>query len=239
MSQLHDHEDQTPRKPEARDVLLACGLCDGASERAIHTILDGSHLAHAQRGETLWTAGTEARFFLIVAEGLVRLSRRAPHAHEVVVELVGPGSCAGILAALSSGVYPLTAISVTGTWYLKIPISVWHDVLHSEPQLMDSAINELRRRLLESYDFLGGMATCAVEQRLASALLSVHEVLCSPLLDKPEALPISRQCLAEIASTSVETVIRTTTKWQSQGWIEAGYRTIRIVDMDAIRGLLD
>ena len=78
-----------------------------------------------------------------------------------------------------------------------------------------------------------------VEKRLASAILSVYSALKSPFLERDATLPISRQSLAEIATTSVETTIRTTSKWQQLGWVEAGYRTIRILDIDALRSLLE
>lgn len=238
MQRPHDHTDFIPDPPDPGTVIRACGLCDGASEATIRMLLDGSRMAHADRGEILWTAGTDARFFAIVSEGLIRLARRAPHAQEVVVELVGPGSVAGILAALSQGPYPLNSTAVIPTWYLKMPTTLWRKAMAQEPHLGECAMVELRRRLLESYDFLGGMVTCSVEPRLASALLSVYEVLRSPFMETDETLPISRQCLAEIATTSVETVIRTTTKWQQRGWIKAGYRTITITNMDALRALI-
>ena len=219
-------------------IIRACGLCEGASEKIVRFLSNEAHLSHADRGETLWSAGSNARFFCIVADGLLRLVRRAPPAHEIVVELVGPGSCAGILAALSKGPYPLTASAVIPTTYLKLPIDIWRNAMEIEPRLCDNAMRELRCRLVQSYDFLGGMTTAMVEKRLVSALLSVHSALKSPFFERDENLPISRQSLAEIASTSVETTIRTTTKWQQAGWIDAGYRTIRILDMDALRSLL-
>jgi len=239
MGDMSEFDDLSLAQPEPRAIIRACGLCEGASESVVRFLMDEAHVAHADRGEILWSAGSDARFFCIVSDGLIRLARRAPQAHEVVVELVGPGACAGILAALSCGPYPLTATAVTPTWYLKLPTDVWRKAMEKEPQLRENALSELRRRLVQSYDFLGGMATSMVEQRLASALLSVHSVLKSPFFERDDTLPISRQCLAEIATTSVETTIRTTTKWQHNGWIEAGYRTIRIVDMDAIRALID
>ncbi|MBS1705149.1 MAG: Crp/Fnr family transcriptional regulator [Armatimonadetes bacterium] len=238
MDDRFEDDELGSHMPDLQVVIRACGLCRQASDETILLLEEGCHLAHADRGEILWTAGTVARFVAIVADGMIRLARRAPHAHEVVVELVGPGSCAGILAAVSEGPYALTASAVTPTWYLKLPTSVWRRAMRKEPNLYKSAMEELRHRLLQSYDFLGGMATCAVEPRLAAALLSVHEVFRSPFVETDEALPISRQSLAEIASTSVETVIRTTTKWQNKGWIRAGYRTISILDMEAIRGIL-
>lgn len=78
----------------SESVIRACSLCDGASESTFRLLLDGCTLTQAERGEILWSAGTEARFFAIVAVGLVRLARRAPRAQEVVVELAGPGAVA-------------------------------------------------------------------------------------------------------------------------------------------------
>lgn len=235
MRQSRGPSDPTSGNPEPREVLLSSGLCKAASERTIRKLLEGCHVAQAQRGETLWTAGTDARFFLIIADGLVRLARRAPLAHEVVVELVGPCSCAGILAALSPGPYPLTATAVIRSSYIKIPTALWRSLMREEPQLQANALQELRSRLIQSYDLLGGMASCSIERRLAAALLAVRSVLTTPFCQTVDPLPISRQCLAEIAATTVESAIRTTTKWQNNGWIDSGYRSIKILDVEAIQ----
>jgi len=194
-------------------------------------LLSKCHLAFAERGDVLWSAGTPSRFFAIIAEGILRLSRKSIQGREVVVEVLGPGSCAGILATLSGADYPLTATAITDTWYLKAPRALWSELGDSYPEFRDRAIQDLGERLLKGFDFHAALLSGDVEQRLATAVLRVHELL-------PESgatLPITRQHLAEIACVTVESAIRVTSKWQERGWIASGYRNIKIKNLEALR----
>lgn len=180
-------------------------------------------------------AGVDSRFFAIVAEGIVCLSRRSIQGREITVEVLGPGSCAGILASLSGARYPLTATAITDAWYLRVPREVWSELSEVDTDFRERALAEMGRRLLHGFDFMSALLAGDVEQRLATAVLRVHELLNA---HSGLVLPVTRQHLAEIAGVTVESAIRVTSRWQQRGWIESGYRSITLIDVDALRAVL-
>lgn len=222
-------------RPDKLEVLLACSVCDGLPQPLAGNIASRCRLERAARGDVLWSAGVDARFFAILSDGIVCLSRRSVQGREVTVEVLGPGSCAGILANLLGGRYPLTATAITDTWYLKVPRDLWQEIQDGHKDFGERALGEMGRRLLNGFDYMAALLAGDVEQRLATAVLRVHELLESR---SGNDLPVTRQHLAEIASVTVESAIRVTSRWQQRGWIDSGYRHITLNNPAALRELL-
>ena len=228
------HAKPAPNTPA--EILASCPLMDPLTivERA--ALLDESYFAYAERGEPLWVAGTPARFLAVVAEGLLRMTRRSPMQVEIAVEIIGPGGCAGLLACVAECNYPLSAFAVTDVAYLKIPNDRLMKIYETNAELKDQFVRALAPALLHSFDFMASMLSGNVEQRMAVALCHV-----SDLLD-PQGptcvLPITRQNLADIAGTTVESAIRVTSRWQREGLIAAKPREVRILDRAALGHVL-
>lgn len=223
-------------KPDKLESLMACSLCDGLPQRLAAQIVSRCRLEHVARGETIWSAGVDSRFFAIVADGIVRLSRRSVQGREITVEVLGPGSCAGILATLSGARYPLTATAITESWYLRIPRELWGELSDGHDEFRERALTEMGRRLLNGFDFMAALLAGDVEQRLATAVLRIHELLEAR---SGNVLPVTRQHLADIASVTVESAIRVTSRWQQRGWIDSGYRSLTVRNREALKELLN
>jgi CRP-like cAMP-binding protein len=228
---LSEFLEPFPDRPEAADVLESCPLCAGLPREVTQTLLTESHLAYVERGDTIWLAGTQARFFAVMGSGIVRMTRKSLPGRDVTVEILGPGACAGILAVISDTTYPLSTVAVTNAWYLKVANDVWRKAVQMHPKLRDRTILELGTRFVNALDFMALMLSGNVEQRLALALLGVCDLVGTNA-------PITRQCLADMACTTVESTIRVTSRWQKQGWISTGHRSITVLQDESLRQVL-
>jgi CRP/FNR family transcriptional regulator len=109
-------------------------------------------------------------------------------------------------------------------------------IYESNAQLKDRFVRALAPALLDSFDLMASMLSGHVEQRMAVSLCRVSELLAGN--DYSEPLPITRQNLADIASTTVESAIRVTSRWQKEGWIATKPRELRILDPEALRRIV-
>ena len=53
-----------------------------------------------------------------------------------------------------------------------------------------------------------------------------------------DSIPLTRQEIAELAGTTVETVIRTVSRFQREGWVRSGRGKLQLLDPDALQRLL-
>ncbi len=220
------------------DIVEGCYLSSDLPVALRELLISRSSLICIARGDCLWTASTPAKSFAILGKGIVQMTRKSPQGKEIVVEILGPGSCAGILATFANSDYPLTSTAVTDVWYLKVPNDTWREMVDLHPKLLAAMVNELTPRLIQGFEFMADMISADVEQRISIALLRVLDLMRPKFGNELTVIPITRLSLAEMAATTAESAIRTTSKWQKLGWIETGHRSIQVIDEGALRRLL-
>lgn len=222
---------QDSEPPDSSSVFSGSFLGSALPLDAAKILVAGMEPAFFKEGEALWTASTEVKYLAVVHTGLVRMTRNAPQGSEVVVEILGPGDCVGIFAALGYSHYPLNAWAVVDTWCMKVPKLDWRKAWDTSPRLREQVTAQMAPRLLESYDFMATMLCGSVEQRMAQIILKLAA-------KSSRITGLSHALIADLAHTTVETCIRTTSKWQEKGWLEKGYRSLIVKDQESLRQLL-
>lgn len=219
--------------PDVGPILRACPLVSGAAPDTLRVLVARSKPAWSKKGESLWREGEQARSFVLVLTGMLRMTKLSPQGKPITVELLGASDAAGILATHTGTAYPLTAVPVTDLWCLRVPNMVWHQALDSDPALRDRVIHHLSERWLDGLTLMASMMACRVDSRLAISLL--HALDLERRTDPgADLVHLTRQSLADIASTTVESAIRVTSKWQKLGWIKAEHRSLHVLDEDAL-----
>lgn len=231
----------TPDRPSNLGVIAACSVLNALTEPERTRLAGESYMAFAERGEPIWLAGAPSEFLAVVGVGFVKMTRTTPQGAEVAVELLCPGQCFGLLAALEGRAFPLSAIAVTDLWYLKIQTRVLNELYKENASLRDQMLRTLAPRLRRAHDMMARMSTGKVEQRIAAVLLILMDS-CGLAVEAGTRLnvPLTRQDISEMAGTTVETTIRVMSKWQKASLIETDRQVITINRPDALeRALID
>jgi len=230
----------SPPQPSKQSVLQSCSLMNPLSEAEREHLVDHAFMASADRGEAIWIAGAPSDTFSIVGAGFLKMTRTTPHGAEVAVELLGLGQCFGLLAALEGRSYPLSAIAVTPCWYLKIQTRSFLDIYNENPRLRDQMLRTLSPRLRKAHDMMARLSTGKVDQRIAAVLLILGESYgrIGKLGGIRLSVPLTRQDIAEMAGTTVETCIRVMSKWQKTGIVTTNSQVITLRDPDALSAAL-
>lgn len=228
-----------PERPSTQSVLEACSLLNALTAEERAQVVNESFLAYAERGETVWLAGAPSAFVAVSGVGFIKMTRTTPQGSEVAVELLGPGQCFGLLAVVEGRVFPLSAVAVTNTWYLKIPSRTFMQIYHANTGLRDQMLRSVGPRLRKAHDMMARLSTGRVEQRMAAVLL----ILMDSYGRKTRAgitltVPLTRQDLAEMAGTTVETSIRVMSRWQKEGVVTTDHQVISIANVDALNEAL-
>jgi len=222
--------------PTILQVLRASTLLNSVTEDEVAELAQTSHLAFADRGSVIWLSGDNVDFFGIVGVGFVKMGRTTSSGHEVTTELMGPGQVFGLLGTIDGAGCPQTAQAVCNTWYLKVSKRQFLEVYRSNTVLKEYLLRRTTRRLRGGFDLFAHMSTGRVEQRIAAILLMLAESYGTSngdgiVLD----VPLTRQDIAEMSGTTVETAIRTLSAWQKKNLISTDHQQITILNPDALR----
>lgn len=179
-----------------------------------------------QKDEYLFFEGDPARWLVFVAQGRVKVIKHSEGGRETILATFGPGQIVGEVGVLIGDVYPATAQALEPTVTLSLRKDSYVGLVRTHPELAWALISELGKRLQRAHEAIRSMAVEKVERRVARVLLRMASTVGERLDDAaaPGAvrinLSLSRQDIADMAGTVIETAIRTLSKFQRQGYIE-------------------
>jgi CRP-like cAMP-binding protein len=171
-------------------------------------------------GEYLWHRGDSAVAITLITSGLVKICQPNRAGESAIVALFGPRESIGDIAVISTGNYPADAIAVTrDVEVLAIEKSAVLSAMQRDLALANAVNRSLVAHTSALRQKIAIMTAGPVEQRLAALLLHLAE----RFGDENEAgeltIPVvlTRDDLARLVGATVETTIRTMSKWQKAG----------------------
>jgi len=166
--------------------------------------------------EFIFWDGDAPDWLYMVEEGKVKVIKHSSLGKEFIIAFFGPGEMFGEVAVFENKPYPASAQAVVETRVLGIQRDKFLSFMAYRPQVALRIINVLGERLRDAQSRLRDLAGERVEQRLASTLLMLSTKL-------GPTLPFTRQELADMAGTTIETAIRTLSQMKDRAII----RTVR------------
>jgi CRP-like cAMP-binding protein len=118
--------------------------------------------------------------------------------------------------------YPATALALEATTTASLRRADYVAWVRTRPDLAWALIQELGRRLQRAHETIRSMAVEKVERRVARVLLRMASTAGRRLEGGAVLinLPLSRQDIADMAGTVIETAIRSMSRFQKLGLIE-------------------
>ncbi|HSL51130.1 MAG TPA: Crp/Fnr family transcriptional regulator [Candidatus Deferrimicrobiaceae bacterium] len=212
----------------------------GIPERDVESLaavaLEEAHRARAY----IFMEGDAPRWFYLVRSGHVKIVRHSKTGKDVVLELLGPGEIFGGVAVIEKRAYPASAQATEPTVVLKIPADSMIALAERHPAFIKEMALMIGRRLRAAHDSVASLAVDPVEARLAATLLRLAKRE-GTRSDRGVALPfhLTRQSLADMTGTTVETTIRILSRWLREGLLgEDGDRLV-LTDWEGLSALAE
>jgi CRP/FNR family transcriptional regulator, nitrogen oxide reductase regulator len=202
-------------------------LFAGFNHEELEEILREARSARHPKTSAIFAQGEDAHSFFLLLHGHVRAAKTTPTGEQIVVRYVAPGETFGLAMAIGLAQYPATATAVDDSVVLAWPTAAWPRLVQKFPALATKTLQTVGSRLQESHTRVLEMSTQQVEQRVAHALLRLAKQSGKKLDHGIEIdFPISRQDIAQMTGTTLHTVSRILSGWESQGLVESGRQRI-------------
>jgi len=212
-----------------RSLIAGLPLFAGLTADALEELLREATSVRYPKGKDVFTQDEAAHSFFLLLHGNLRVMKLTPDGQQVVVRFVSAGEIFGVAMAIGRTTYPATATAVVDSVALVWPSAAWPRLVASHPTLAVNTLLTVGSRLQDAHARVVEMSTEEVERRVAHALLR----LASQAGRKVERgiqidFPISRQDVAEMTGTTLHTVSRILSAWESEGLVEGGRQRIVI-----------
>lgn len=195
-------------------------------------------LLHYRAGELIYMQQDSADILYLIRKGRVRVYLSTESGEEVTLEIVEKGRIFGESSFVQDACRPTTVSAVTDTELVACRLSELGPALCGSWELTSA----LLQMMSDTCDYLSRLVKRAYlydrRERLAAFLLEQTAV------DNPDkgivdgALPYTHEDLALVVGLSRVTVTRVLGEFQRQGWVECGYRKIRVRNREGLRQAL-
>jgi len=186
---------------------------------------------HFGKDDYIFFEGDPSSWLGVVLEGRVKVIKHSGAGKDVVLDLISPGEMLGEVAAFNGEPCPATAQAMEPTVVASIHQDDYLRLLRQYPALALRVIEEQGRRLRDAQDMIRSMAVERVERRIARILLKLAATTGSSnengiIIE----LPLTRQDIAEMAGTTVETAIRTMSRFRKKGLVQTKRGRVTILE---------
>ena len=218
-----------------RSVPMFRGLAAADQDRIIAL----ASLRDFARGDFLWHAGDPADHLTVIVRGRVKIVRHA-EAGDVILELFGEGEPVGAIAVYNYMPYPASAVCLEDTTLLTLPQRDYFELLDRNPEFARGIIRELTKLTIALTRKLEEMRGQKVEVRIAQLFLTLGERMGRESREGIEIpIQLSRQEVADLVGTTVESAIRVLSRWGREGLLVTGEGRFVIPSRDRLRAVAE
>ncbi|WP_448584418.1 Crp/Fnr family transcriptional regulator [Thermocrinis sp.] len=206
-------------------------LFEDLSENELKQALQYMQEKSFRKGEYLFFEEDAEPGIYILLDGLIKLLKETHDAKIVIVRLVYPGDIFGWIEwgkKTPKNTYTAKAITESRTLYISnkdfINLAIKHPAIAIKMTCEATAI------LLQTYETLKSIAGGKVEERIAKVLLEIADRIGKKYEETIVIdAPLTRNDIAEMTGTTVETTIRVMSKWKKMGIINTERGFIEIL----------
>ncbi len=225
---------------DRRDILAALPIFSGLGERDWDKIIDLFSERQYQKDDYIFLEGEAPEALYIVRSGKVKVLRHSTDGKDVVLRVCSTGAMLGTVATFDGGGYPGTAQAIEECTLLVIARNDVLTLVNRYPVFALAVIADLGGRLRSSAEQIRSLAVERVEQRIARVLLKLAE---SGGCDVPEGrvieMPLTRQDVADMTGTTVETAIRVMSKFRRMNLVRTRRGKVVLVDRDMLQEIAE
>lgn len=193
-----------------------------------------------EKGETIFREDDPSERFYTVVSGRVKIVKWAPNGRELILEIFGPGDPFGAVAAYEGRPFPASAIALEPTTVLSISRRDFFRLIEEHPEFVRGLLLGLTRRLIELTQKLAQLTSGGVEYRIAAFFLKLADRMGRKEKDRIIIpLALSRQDIADMVGTTIETAIRIMSRWGRDGIVRTERAFFVIEDRPALERIVE
>lgn len=209
-----------------------CQFCEaklyaGISGKQVNEIR--GHLTHCRSGarQTLFRAGRPSTDLFVIRDGQVKLTKTDIDGHEHLISLAGAGYLLGF-DTIGNRRYSYNAETLTPAVFCRIKHDDMMRILAQNPKVSLNVLLAVNEQLAQARNLIRVLSQKSAHGKVAALLLSLIPLRPDVGHEKPEALHLSRNEMAEILGITVETVSRIMAQFGRDAIVKAPRGSISI-----------
>lgn len=182
------------------------------------------------KGETICKQGAFISNMLFIKEGLVKFYLETKP-HPTVISVEKNGYFIGLQSLFEQNVFQYSVEALEDTEVCLVDLKIFEELVHENAAFGAGIIKYINYDMIKLYDKLQSLSQKQMHGRFAEFLLYLKDNIYE---QNPFELSISKKDMADIISTSHESVSRMFTQLKNEGIIEEKGRVIHVLDKEKL-----
>lgn len=208
------------------------------SKEELKKVSDAKITKKIKKGELLFEEGEKLNGIFCVRNGVSKVSKLSSNGKDQIIKLVTKGEVLGQSSIISEEASKLSASAINDMEVCFIPKEKIATPLQGNPKFTMSVLKTMVKELNESNDSILRLSQKNVKQRIAQALLYIQK----NYGEDEEGflnLNLSREDLANVVGTAIETCIRNISMFKKEGYIKLSKKKIGILDSKKLERFIE
>lgn len=185
--------------------------------------------------EAIFSEGDPSDWFYIVESGKVKITKLSQEGKEIILEIIPPMQFFGGVAVVRGFPYPANAVASEPSRILKVSRANLLKILDRFPIVMFGIVQSLGDRIKDFHESTKNIALEKVSSRIASLLLKLSEQSGKQTADGIVIeMRLTKQDIADMVGTTVETSIRTMSKFKKNGLVTEKAGKVCIINLSGL-----
>ena len=193
-----------------------------------------------EKGETIFSEGDSPDYLVTIASGRVKVVKLIPSGKEIILEIFGAGDPVGAVVAYEGRPYPASAVAIEPVQCILVRRSEFFALFERHPTFVRGFLTGMAQRIVELTRRIPEVAGGRVETRFARLFLKLADRM-GEARGAARFIPmaLSRQELADLTGTTIETCIRIMSRWGKEGVVTTEREGFVVSDRSVLERLVE
>jgi CRP/FNR family transcriptional regulator len=193
-----------------------------------------------EKGDTIFREGDPPDYLVTIASGRVKVVKLVPSGKEIILEIFAPGDPVGAVVAYEGRPYPASAVAIEPVECILVRRTDFLSLFERHPSFVRGFLTGMAQRIVELTRRIPEVASGRVETRFARLFLKLSDRMGEPRGPaRFVPLPLSRQELADMTGTTIETCIRIMSRWGKDGVVTTEREGFVVADRAQLERLVE
>jgi len=221
---------------DIHNFLLNTFLFHSFTKKELGLLDAAASLREADKGEEIFSEGTDASAFFVVVTGKVKIYKLSPEGKEHTLHIHGLGDLVAEAAIFDSMVYPASCVALEKSTLVRISKEGILDLIRKYPELALKMMSGYSKRLRQFVAKIEELSLKDIKARLAGYLLANSRIENSETVFR---LNYSKKEISSLLGTIPETLSRALAFLKQKNLIIEENNRIIIPDTEKLRAFAD
>jgi len=209
-----------------------------SGKEALDAFIENRSTSKFRKKQVIYTEGHHPARLYYVLKGKVKTYKINDDGKEFVIGLYSEGDFLGYTALLEDNLYKESAEALEDSEIAMIPKNEFNELINCNREVMQKFVLLLANNITDKEAQLLGLAYNSLRKKVADTLVTLSKKYKTDK-NKPFAINISRENLANIAGTAKESLIRTLSDFKDEQLIDIVHGDIVVLDEKKLERLLN